>query len=262
MNNTPNVQSQSALTSFVVNIILPVMILSYMSEGSLSLSVRPANRDLWDLGPLWSMVLALILPFGYGFYALIKQKKFELMSAVGLVSVILTGTVTCFVVQTNGNGIQNSTPWLFGLKEAFIPLSLSMAILLSHRTATPLLRTFIYTPEIFNIPKIEGAIVSNNEQINYSNLLWYSTLTLTSALILSSIGNFFLSLHYLDPILLKPVNTQHLEYNHAVGKITWWGFLIIGVPMMGALLYIIIRLVRQLKKLTGLTQDDIMVRKS
>lgn len=258
MNKAPNPQSQSALTSFLVNIIIPVLILSYTSEGNLDITIRPANRDLWDLGPLWAMFLALVLPFGYGVYALIKQKKIELMSAVGLLSVILTGTVSCYVVVSNGGGIENSTPWLFGLKEALIPLSLALAVLLSHNTQTPLLRTFIYTPEIFNIQRIEGAIVHNNEQDNYKDLLWYSTLILTASLFLSSVGNFFLSLHYLDPILQKPHALQHIEYNQAVGKITWWGFLIIGVPMMIALLCIIARLVCRLKELTGLPQDDIM----
>ncbi len=260
MSQESDKQSQSGLTSFIVNVLLPVFILSYMSEGGYNILDRAPGRDIWDLGPVYSMVAALMLPFFYGLYALIKQRRFELMSAVGLVSVVLTGTVSFFVIAPDGT-LNSSAPWLFGIKEALIPLSLSLSILLSHRTNSPLLKTFIYTPELFNIKRIERAIEDNRQQSGYDSLLWCSTLILTGALFVSSLGNFFLALHFLDPILLHPGKIQHLEYNLAVGKITWWGFLIIGVPMVAALMWIIVRLVNQLKKLTGLEQDDIMARR-
>lgn len=260
MNQYKDPQSQSALTSFILNVLVPVFILNFMSEGAYNILDRSNGRDLWDLGPIWSMVVALILPFAYGLYALIKQRKFELMSAVGLTSVTLTGTLTFFVV-TPGGGINPSTPWLFGLKEALIPLSLAIAVLLSHKKKTPLFRTFIYSPSLFDIAKIERAITRNKQESNYNSLLWGSTLILTGALFMSSLGNYLLAHHYLGEVVGQPGITQHVQYNLAVGKITGLAFLIIGVPMVAALLYIVTRLVSQLQKLTGLKEDDIMPRR-
>lgn len=243
--------------SFILNVLVPVTILSFMSEGAYDITDRSHDRHLWALGPIWSMVLALILPFGYGIYALVKQRKFELMSAVGLISVTLTGTVTFFVINSNGE-INPSTPVLFGIKEALIPLSLSIAVLISHRKKSPLLNTFIYSPKLFDIPRIEKAILKNKQEENYNNLLWGATLVLTGSLFASSLLNFFLAQHYLSPISGYPGSEQHLAYNLAVGKITGLTFLIVGVLMIASLIYIITRLVSQLQKLTGLKEDDIL----
>lgn len=257
MNRQKGPQSQSALTSFIVNIVIPVSVLTFMSEGPYDITNRSNARDVWDLGPIWSMATALSLPFLYGIWALTKQKKFELMSAVGLVSVILTGTITFFVVSPKGD-INPSTPWLYGIKEALIPLSLAIAVFVSHLKKTPLLRTFVYSPQLFNIELIEKSIKKNHQEEEYNSILWIATLTLTGALFLSSVGNYFMAHHYLEEVLALPENIRHLAYNQAVGKITGLTFLIIAVPMIVSLLYIVVRLMSELHKLTGLQERDIM----
>ena len=45
---------------------------------------------------------------------------------------------------------------------------------------------------------------------------------------------------------------QQVAYNVAIGSITWWGFLIIGVPILVALVFIMTRLIKRLGRLTGL----------
>lgn len=252
-------KSPSALVSFLINVLIPVCMLSYMSDGDISLMERPSMRHFWDFGPLWSMFLALALPFCFGLYTVWKLKKFELMSVVGIVSVLLTGTVSLFVVQGDG-AIDPSTPWLFGIKEGLIPFSLAMAILVSHRSTSPLLRVFIYTPELFDIKRIETVISEKNAETEYKQLLWSSTLILVLALIISSGINCLLALYFITPILLEPIADQHLLYNQAVGKITWWGFVVIGVPMLIALTIIIIRLMRNLTRITQLPQEKLMIK--
>ena len=48
-------------------------------------------------------------------------------------------------------------------------------------------------------------------------------------------------------------------YNEQVGKITGWGFLVIGLPLMVFLGFTLWRLLGGLKKITGLDQDGIML---
>ena len=259
MSSKPAVSPPSALVSFLINVLVPVCLLSYMSDGDISLWERPEERNFWDLGPLWSLVVALSLPFVYGFYTLIRIRKVELMTAVGVISVLLTGTVSFFVIK-EGGAIEPSTPWLFGLKEALIPLTLAGAILVSHRSVTPLLRVFIYTPELFDIRLIEKKIGVLEQESAYQRLLWTSTLILVLALVLSAVLNFFLSVHFIEPILDEPLAQQQVLYNQAVGKITGWGFLVIGLPMLIAMGIIIMRLIRSLMRLTGLSQEKLMLR--
>ena len=87
-----------------------------------------------------------------------------------------------------------------------------------------------------------------------------STWMLAGTLVASSIGNFFLSLSFMSSVMRLPAEEQQVAYNVAIGSITWWGFLIIGVPILAALIFIMINLIRRLGKLTGLTRDEILLK--
>ena len=76
------------------------------------------------------------------------------MSGVGMAGVLLTGVISIFVIGPEGR-IHSATPWLFAGKEALIPLILAAAVVVSRSTGTPLLNMFIYTPELFDVRRIE-----------------------------------------------------------------------------------------------------------
>ncbi len=56
----------NSLLDIVVNVIAPVMILSFMSKE---------EGKLWHLGPVVAMSIALILPLGFGIWHFIKHQK-------------------------------------------------------------------------------------------------------------------------------------------------------------------------------------------
>lgn len=257
-NPAPGSKSPSAWVVFIVNVLAPVLILDHCSTGAIDPFIRMPEQSFWQIGPLWAMIIALSLPIGYGIYSLIVQKKFELMSAVGMTGIVLTGLISLFVINRDGH-IHTATPWLFAGKEALIPLFLAAAILASSRTATPLLKTFIYNPDVFDIGRIEQAVEQNGRSNDYDSLLMKSTWILAGTLVLSSAGNFLLSLRFMKPVLLVPVSEQQLQYNHAISNITWWGFLIIGVPLLAALLFILFDLVKKLGRITNLSRDQILL---
>ena len=64
----------------------------------------------------------------------------------------------------------------------------------------------------------------------------------------------------MSSVMRLPAEEQQVAYNVAIGSITWWGFLIIGVPILAALIFIMINLIRRLGKLTGLTRDEILLK--
>lgn len=256
--DTPKTSSTSQWLVVIVNVLAPVLILDHCSDGPINPLSRLPDQALWKIGPLWAMIVALMLPIGYGVYSLIKQKKFELMSAVGMTGVVLTGVISLFVIGAHGQ-IHNATPWLFAGKEALIPLFLAAAVIASSRTSSPLLKTFIYNPDIFDIKRIEQAIEQQGQTSAYASLLKRSTWILAGTLILSSAANFALSLRFMTPVLQMPVSEQQLEYNLAISRITWWGFFIIGTPLLIALMVILFNLVKKLGIMTKLSRNEILL---
>jgi hypothetical protein len=235
----------------MINILLPVMILDYCSGEA------QTSSQFWKIGPLWALVLALLLPFCYGIYSLCTEKKINFMSTIGLIGVLLTGLISLLVIDEQG-GIHPFTPWLFASKEAMIPLILSAVVFFSRNTATPMLNTFIYTPDLFNTRRIEQTVASLGKEQEYKKLLNGSSMILTGTLIASAVANFFLSMNFMNAVLELPADNRRLAYNEAIGSITWWGFLIIGIPILIAFVYILYRLIQKLIALTGLSKKEIL----
>ena len=168
MDKTPN-KSQSSLLGIFINILLPVLILDYCSAGPANPLERPEGENFWHIGPVWALVIALSLPLVYGIRSLVVSRKFDLMSVVGMAGVLLTGVISIFVIGPEGR-IHSATPWLFAGKEALIPLILAAAVVVSRSAGTPLLNMFIYTPELFDVRRIEQTVAANGEERAYQKL--------------------------------------------------------------------------------------------
>ena len=250
MDKTPN-KSQSSLLGIFINILLPVLILDYCSAGPANPLERPEGENFWHIGPVWALVIALSLPLVYGIRSLVVSRKFDLMSVVGMAGVLLTGVISIFVIGPEGR-IHSATPWLFAGKEA--------AVVVSRSAGTPLLNMFIYTPELFDVRRIEQTVAANGEERAYQKLLANSSWILAGTLVASSIGNFFLSLSFMSSVIQQPEAEQQVAYNAAIGSITWWGFLIIGIPILAALVFIMTRLIKRLGRLTGLSRDELLLK--
>ena len=245
MDKTPN-KSQSSLLGIFINILLPVLILDYCSAGPANPLERPEGESFWHIGPVWSLVIALSLPLVYGIRSLAVSRKFDLMSGVGMAGVLLTGVISIFVIGPEGR-IHSATPWLFAGKEALIPLILAAAVVVSRSTGTPLLNMSV-------------SVAANGEEQAYQSLLANSSWILAGTLVASSVGNFFLSLSFMSSVIRQPEAEQQVAYNAAIGSITWWGFLIIGIPILAALVFIMTRLIKQLGRLTGLSRNELLLK--
>lgn len=257
--NTNKKTNSGSLQNIFINILIPVIILNCCSDGNIDPFNRMPDQRFWEIGPLWSLIIAISLPVIYGLHSLIKSKRFDLMSGVGIVGVALTGLISLFVISSTGE-IKQATPWLFACKEALVPLILATAVLVSRSTSSPLLNTFLYTPELFDIPRIEQSVKNKNVEHDYKGTLNHASWILAGALILSSVANFFLSLWFMNDVLTLPISEQQVAYNVAIGKITWWGFLVIGVPLMVALLFTISLIIKKIEQLTGLPKNQILLR--
>jgi hypothetical protein len=147
---------------------------------------------------------------------------------------------------------------LFGLKEASIPLILGIAVIGSHYTSSPLLRVFLYSDSIFDIPKIERRVEETGSQERYRGILFHATLLFAASFFLSTVMNFGLALYFLGDLDHTAANAREL-YNERVAKLTGWGFAVIGVPILVFLFFTLRRLLSQLRGLTGLKEDELML---
>ena len=113
---TPTKQTKEhPLANILINVIVPVLILSYLSKDP-DLQARLGKiAKPWHIGPLKAMILALVLPFGYGVWHYLKTRKGNFFSALGLISVLLSGGLTLYLWNQNGTVKSNAgflTAWL------------------------------------------------------------------------------------------------------------------------------------------------------
>lgn len=249
----PDQPQDNPLLNILFNVVIPIAILSYLSKD-------PGEPDakFFHIGPFWALMLALILPIGYGLAFFFKHRKANFFSIVGLVSVLLTGGLTLYLWQEDGS-VLPSAPTLFGLKEASIPLMLGIAIMVSHWTRTPLLKTFLYSPQIFDINRIEKMVSERNAQEAYQGLMLSSTIIFAASFLVSTLANFFLAQYFLGDIDFADAKIAREQYNQGVAKLTGWSFAVIGAPILLILFYVLWRLVNGLKKVTGLETDEILL---
>lgn len=245
------------LANILINVIVPVLILSLLSKDPLLQEKLGKIAKPWHIGPLKAMVLALTLPLGYGAWHFLATRKGNFFSALGLISVLLSGGLTLYLWNQNGT-VKPNAGFLFGLKEALIPLVLGIAILTSHRSASPLIRVFLYNDSIFDIPKIEIRVAEISAQDAYDRLLLGATRLFAASFFLSSLMNLGLAQWLFRGFDAMAIDALE-SYNAIIARITGWGFAVIGVPILVFLFFTLRRLLKGLGDLTGFKDEELLL---
>jgi hypothetical protein len=244
------------LANILVNVIIPVLVLSYLSKDpalqeKLGKDVRP-----WHIGPLYAMIIALALPLGYGIWHFIKTRKGNFFSAIGLISVLLSGGLTLYLWNANGT-VKPNAGILFGIKEGLIPLALGVAFLTSHRSPTPLIRVFLYNDNIFDIRRIESRVAELSAADGYDRILHKATKLFACSFFISSLLNLGLAQWFFHGFDSTAIDALQI-YNSIIAKVTAWGFLVIGLPILVFLFFTFKILTKSLSNLTGIAENDLL----
>jgi len=253
----PKTAKEHPLANILINVLIPVLVLSLLSKDPAIQEKLGKTAKFWHIGPLYAMIVALALPLGYGIRHFIRTSKPNFFSALGLVSILLTGGLTLYLWNKDGS-VKENAGILFGLKEASIPLVLGFAILTSARTASPLLNVFLYNDNLFDIQKIEQKVAELGNKSAYQTLLMQSTRLFSASFFLSSAMNLCLALWFFRGFDHKAIDALEI-YNGIIGKLTGWGFAVIGIPILGFLFLILRRLLKGLNVLTGLKDEELML---
>ncbi len=194
---------------------------------------------------LWIFLLAILFPIAYGIIDLVRRRKWNLFSVIGLLSVLLTG----------GFGLMNlSKNWII-VKEGAVPLVLGAAVLLTAWTRKPLAKMIILNDSVFDTEKIETAIATRGKQPEFEREMRTITYIVAASFLLSSILNFALAFC----IFQSPAGTP--EFNEQLGKMTALSFPVIVLPTMIVLILAMLKFFRAVDTLTGLKMEDVMRKK-
>lgn len=248
---------ENPLVNILINVLIPVLALSYLSKDPAIQELLGKEVKSWHIGPLKALFVALAFPICYGVWFFAKTKKMNFFSGLGLFSVLLTGGLTLFLWNKDGT-VKEHAAVLFGLKEASIPFVLGIAIIASHWSKTPLLRAFLYSDSIFDINKIENKVTELGKETDYSKVLLNATILFSLSFFVSTVLNFGLALYFLGPLDHAAADAMSV-YNEKVAKITGWGFVVIGVPIMVFLFFTLKKLLSGLRGITGLSDDELMM---
>lgn len=224
----PRPKAENPWLNLIFNAVLPGILLTYLGKPKV-------------LGPIPGLIISLSLPLAYGAYDLIRRRHWNTFSLLGLAGLSLTGGLELMKVD----------PLWFAVKEAAVPAVIGLAIPLSLRSSQPLVKSLLYNDQVLDTRRIEAALDGAGRRPAFETLLRHSSWLLALSFIVSGGLNFALSRW----LITAPANTP--ERIAQLGKLHLWNWPVVFVPSAGMMMWILIRLVKELERLTGLTGDDL-----
>jgi len=226
MNNETK-KKENPLLNIGLNIVIPTLVLTKLSKPE-------------HLGVLWSLIIAIAFPLGYGVYDYIKGKKFNFFSALGLFNVLMTG----------GIGLMNLNRNWMVVKETGVPLIMGLAVIISQFTKYPLVKTFL--GEILNLELINKSYKESGHGDDFDKSLSTASFFLGGTFFISAALNYGLAIY----ILTGDPGTP--EFNESLGKMTALSFPVIALPMMIMVAAILTFLMKSIKKKTNLEFESVL----
>ncbi|MCR9609932.1 VC0807 family protein [Vibrio diabolicus] len=227
MSNT-TAKKPNPLFEILFNVFIPSFILMKFSGDE-------------HLGTAMALVIALLFPIIYGGMDLARNKKFNFISALGFISVLLTGGIGLLELDTR---------WL-ALKEALIPGLIGLAVLGSTFTRYPLMQKLVLNDTVLNLSLINERLKENGQSEAFERCLMSSNYLFASTFAFSSAMNYFLATW----IVTSPSGTA--AFNEELGKMTLYSYPMIAIPSMLMMFGIFYYIWRQVRTMTSLETEQI-----
>ncbi|MGZ2280966.1 VC0807 family protein [Vibrio alginolyticus] len=227
MSNT-TAKKPNPLFEILFNVFIPSFILMKFSGDE-------------HLGTAMALVVALLFPIIYGGMDLVRNKKFNFISALGFISVLLTGGIGLLELDTR---------WL-ALKEALIPGLIGLAVLGSTFTRYPLMQKLVLNDTVLNLALINQRLKENGKTDAFERCLMSSNYLFASTFAFSSAMNYFIATW----IVTSPSGTA--AFNEELGKMTLYSYPMIAIPSMLMMFGIFYYIWRQVRAMTSLETEQI-----
>lgn len=228
----PTEKQESLLLNLACNLLVPTLILTKLSGDEY-------------LGIKLAIVVALSFPIIYGLHDFFTRGKLNFFSALGVVSVTLTGGISLMELDAI----------YIAIKEASIPAMFGLATLLSLKTSQPLIHTFLLNDSVMDTQKINQALEQHNRVQEFDKLLVNASWILAGSFFLSSVLNYLLA------VIILTAEPGTVAFNEQLGKMTALSFPVIALPAMLVLTADLFYLFRGITKLTGMPLEEIVKQK-
>lgn len=225
---TPQPKASNTLLEIIFNIFVPSIILMKLSGPEY-------------LGPLYSLVVALAFPIGYGIYDFVTNRSFNFISLLGFLSTLLTGGIGLLELDAE---------WL-AIKEAAIPAAIGLVVLISGFSRKPLIAKLLLNPAIFNLSLIYDTLAARSNSEEFKRKMLRANHLLSSTFVFSATANYLLA----KWIVTSPAGT--VEFNEQLGKMTMLSYPVIAIPSMIMLIAILVYVVKMITRLTELKFEQI-----
>ena len=218
---------ENLLLNIGLNIVVPVIILTWFSDEG-------------RLGPVLALVIALAFPVAYGLYDFGIRGGFNFYSAIGFVSVLLTGGIRLLKLPVE----------LLAIKEAAVPLVVAVSVVGSLRTNYPIVKIVLH--KIIDEEAVYQSLHETDRVEVYENRILKTTYLILFGLLTSAVLNYFLA----RLVVVSEPGTA--EFNAELGRMTALSFPVITVPSMAILAIALYYLVSGIIKETGLSIEEIV----
>jgi hypothetical protein len=228
-------QNNSSFSHILFNILIPVLILN--------------KGHKYGLNAQLALLIALSFPLFFTLKSLIKSKKVDFVSLLGLLNVLISGALTLLAL----GGI-----W-FAIKEAAFPLLIGFFVLGSSYTAQPFFKTVFLNPQTFHVEKVEEKLDNDEKKRRFFLLMQLMTRWLSLSFLLSAALNFLLAHHIFQPLADTLSDQQKQEIlNEQLSRMTLYSMGVILVPSMIFLGSLLFYAFKKIRELTGLKTEDFL----
>jgi intracellular septation protein A len=224
-----NEAKPNPLVELAVTLLIPSLVLMKLSGPE-------------DLGPVNALLLALSFPLAWGLRDFLLRRKFNLLASFGLVSVLLTGGIGLLALDAQ---------WL-AVKEAAIPGIIGLIVLGSTWTRYPLVKTFLYSPAIFDVARVQEQLQARGAVDAFERRLLRATWMLAGTFFFSAAMNYFLATYL---VVSPPGSTA---FNEELGRLTLLSYPFIALPATLMMAFVLYYLARVIREMTGLQLTDLL----
>ena len=239
---TPAPKRENIWLNIGLNVVIPSILMT-KGKGWLEAFCDRFGYAEPQNGKAIVLIVALAFPILYGIYDFITRKKYNFFSILGFVSILISG----------GIGLLELDKDWYAIKEAAIPALFAIAIFVSLKTPFPLVRTFLYNPEIFDVPKVEAALKERNNEQEFERLMIHCTLYLVASFVLSAILNYALAKYFIR----SESNTD--EFVQEMGQMTAWSWPVIVIPSTLVMMLALFKLLKGIKAHTGYEMEEVLI---
>lgn len=194
------------------------------------------------LGATWGLVVALAFPIAWGLWELLANKKRNWVALLGVVSVLLTGGIGLFEIDSK---------WL-AVKEAAIPAIIGIGVLVASKMGFPLVRKLLFNPTIMNVDRISEELQKNGKQLQFEQRLDRANYFFAGTFAFSAVMNFILAKW------LVTSDSGTTAFNEELGRMTLLSYPMIAIPSMIMMVGIFFFIWKTANKLTGLTLEEMV----